>query len=148
MVERKLTEKDIPKIAAIERSCFSDAWTAETLAAESEREGFVGLIAEENGEAVGFAYGNTLFEDAELYKIAVSPEFRKKGVGKALLDGFASAVMARGARRIFLEVRVGNAAARALYAGGGFVENRVRRRYYADGEDCLEMRKSLYPDEE
>lgn len=147
-VTRALSEKDIPKLAAMEQICFSDAWTAETLAEEMAREGFVGLLAEENDAAIGFAYGNALFENAELYKIAVLPDCRKKGVGKALLDAFTDAVKAMDARQIFLEVRVGNVAARALYAGQGFVVNRVRRRYYADGEDCLEMRKGLYPDEE
>lgn len=148
MVMREFTEKDISKLAVLEKSCFSDAWTLEMLKGETAREGFCCLLAEEKGEAIGFVYGNVLFEDAELYKVAILPDFRGKGLGKALVEGFSEFVKEKGARQIFLEVRVGNAAALALYARQSFERTRLRKRYYADGEDCLEMRKSLYPDEE
>lgn len=145
---REFTIRDLEKLAALENRCFPDAWTLEMLKSETGREGFCCLFAEENGEAVGFIYGNVLFEDAELYKVAVLPVCQKRGIGKALVEGFSEQVKAKGARRIFLEVRVSNAAALALYAGQGFEKTRVRKRYYADGEDCLEMRKDLYPNGE
>ena len=54
----------------------------------------------------------------------------------------------RGAIRAFLEVRVGNAAAIALYESRGYRKLRVRRKYYPDGEDAFVMSKRLFPPEE
>ena len=100
-----------------------------------------------HGEEIGFVYGNVVFEDAELYKVAVLPEYRGKGFGKELAQAFIAAVQEKGARQIFLEVRVSNQAALSLYVGQGFERVRLRKRYYSDGEDCLELKKNLYPEE-
>jgi ribosomal-protein-alanine N-acetyltransferase len=145
---REFTEKDLSKLALLEKSCFADAWTMEMLKSEMGRDGFCCLLAEADGEAAGFVYGNVLFEDAELYKVAVLPDFRGKGIGRGLMNAFSGFVKDKGAQQIFLEVRVSNQAALALYLGQNFEKTRLRKRYYADGEDCLEMRKSLYPDAE
>lgn len=145
---RQFTEKDLTKLALLEKGCFSDPWTLEMLKSEIDRDGFCGLLCEEAGESVGFVYGNVLFDVAELYKIAVLPLCRGKGVGKKLAAAFLDLVKAKGARQVFLEVRVSNQAALLLYLGQGFEKTRLRKRYYADGEDCLELKKSLYPDEE
>lgn len=145
---REFTEKDLSRLAVLEKACFADAWTMEMLKSEIGRDGFCALVAEKDGEPMGFVYGNLLFEDAELYKVAVLPAYRGNGFGKTLVEGFTDLVKRKGARQIFLEVRVSNAAALALYLGQGFEKTRLRKRYYADGENCLEMRKSLYPDEE
>ena len=145
---REFTEKDLTELAVLEKACFADPWTVEMLKSESERDGFCCLLAETQGECVGLVYGNVLMDVAELYKVAVLPTFRAKGCGKALAESFISLVKKMGARQIFLEVRVSNQAALALYLGQGFEKTRQRKRYYADGEDCLEMKKSLYPDAE
>ena len=144
---REFTEKDIAKIAAIERACFTEAWSLEMIKAECARPEFCALVLEEGEETLGFIMGTVLFEDAEIYKVAVLPPNRGKGFGYLAVDGFAAAVLSRGATRIFLEVRPSNVAALHLYQKYGFEKTRLRKRYYADGEDCLEMKKELYPDE-
>ena len=65
--------------------------------------------------------------------------YRGKGIGKKLVNALVKKLYARGVRRIFLEVRVSNAAAMALYLRCGFVGVAVRPRYYGDGEDALVM---------
>ena len=144
---RKFTDKDLGKLAILEKNCFSDAWTMEMLRDTARQDGFCALLAELDGEEIGFVYGNVVFEDAELYKVAVLPDFRGKGFGKLLAQAFMEAVKEKGARQIFLEVRVSNQAALALYVGQGFERVRLRKRYYSDGEDCLELKKDLYPEE-
>lgn len=98
---RQFTEKDLTKLALLEKGCFSDPWTLEMLKSEIDRDGFCGLLCEEAGESVGFVYGNVLFDDAELYKIAVLPLCRGKGVGKKLAAAFLDLVKAKGARQVF-----------------------------------------------
>lgn len=144
---RDWTERDLPKLMALERACFADAWTTEMMKNEYARNGFCGVLAEENGEVVGYACGYTLFEDAELPKIAVARECRGKGIGGLLLDTFTERAAERGAERIFLEVRISNEPALGLYKSRGFEKTRIRKRYYSDGEDALEMKRELCPED-
>ena len=146
-VIRDWTEKDLPAIAMLERACFSEPWTMEMLKNEFSRKEFCGALLEEDGKIVGFVCGMTLFEDAELMKVAVAESCRKRGLGGALVDEFYSRAVSRGAERIFLEVRVSNAAALGLYQSRGYEKTRLRKRYYADGEDALEMKKEVHSEE-
>lgn len=140
---RAWTLADIPAIVALERACFSDPWTAEAWLGAIPRADVFGFVAEENGELVGFACGTALFEDSEIWKVAVRETMRGKGLGGALTDALLNEAKARGAQRTFLEVRVGNQAAIGLYRSRGFETTRERKKYYADGEDALEMKKDL-----
>lgn len=144
---REWTEKDLLLVAAIERNCFIDPWTVEMLRAEMQKQDSYGLILEEDGKALGYACGNALFEDGEVEKVAVLAESRGKGYGKALVLGLFEIAKQRGAERIFLEVRASNAPALGLYQSVGFEKTRLRKRYYENGEDALEMKKELYPEE-
>ena len=144
---RDWTERDLPKLMALERACFADAWTTEMMKSEYARGGFCGVLAEEDGEIVGYVCGFTLFEDGELLKIAVGQESRDKGIGGLLLDAFAEKAISQGAERIFLEVRISNEPALGLYRSRGFEKTRIRKRYYPDGEDALEMKRELFPED-
>lgn len=78
----------------------------------------------------GFLLGRVIAGEAELLTVAVAPEARRLGSGRALLAGFAQAARARGADSAFLEVAEDNAPARALYAAAGWAEAGRRRGYY------------------
>lgn len=97
----------------------------------------------------GFALGRAAAGEAELLTIAVAPEVRRRGTGRALLDRFEAAAAAAGAVTAFLEVAEVNAAARALYAAGGWRRLGRRRGYYRlpDGAavDALVLRKEIGP---
>ena len=140
---RLWTENDLPIIQAAEKKCFDDPWTETMIKGEYARSDFFGLILESDGEFVGYLAATVLFEDGEIPKIAVLPNFRGKGYGKALMEGAFSEFQVRGAERVFLEVREGNIPAVRLYTGCGFETTRLRKRYYADGENALEMKKEL-----
>lgn len=145
---REWTEKDLPSVAIVERGCFDDPWTVEMLRAELGKADSYGVILEEDGKAVGYACGNALFEDAEIEKVAVVKDCRGKGYGKALVNALLALAQEKGAQRVFLEVRASNAAALALYQGIGFKKTRIRKRYYENGEDALDMKKEFVLDEE
>ncbi|MBQ9714361.1 MAG: ribosomal protein S18-alanine N-acetyltransferase [Clostridia bacterium] len=141
---RDSTEKDLSKLMLLERECFDDPWTIEMMKGEFSRVGFCGVLAELDGEVVGYACGFSLFEDSELLKIAVRDEVRGRGIGGLILDGLTERAMALGAQRMFLEVRASNGSAIRLYASRNFAKTRIRKRYYADGEDALEMKRDFY----
>lgn len=83
----------------------------------------------EDQEAAGFLMSRGAADEEELLLIAVRPEHRGKGVGSALLQRFFAAAEARGASRLFLEMRDGNPA-ESLYRRTGFEPVGRRRNYY------------------
>ena len=91
----------------------------------------------------GFLLGRVVADEAELLTLAVAPEARRQGLGRALLNEFALTSSARGAREAFLEVAADNAPAIALYAGNGWDRAGQRRDYYAPGIDAIIMRRGL-----
>lgn len=132
-------------LAAIHAAAFAGGerpWTSEEIRALAERPGGL-LVAGEDG----FALGQTVGEEAEILSIAVRPDRRGEGVGRALLAAFEAEAAARGARRVLLDVAEGNLPARRLYAAAGYAEDGRRPRYYRlpNGErpDAILMSKSL-----
>ena len=91
----------------------------------------------------GFLLGRVVADEAELLTLAVAPEARRRGVGRALLAEFAHTSHARGAREAFLEVASDNAPAIALYASAGWQRAGTRRDYYAPGIDAMVMRREM-----
>lgn len=100
--------------------------------------GAVRVTVSDEGGVNGFAVWSLVLDEAEIQYIAVAPECRRRGVATRLIDEIAAR-----ASVIFLEVREGNAAARALYKKRGFAETGVRRAYYSDGENAVVMRKEI-----
>lgn len=140
---RKVMEKDIESIARLEAKCFRLPWTESDIRAALRRFDFYGLIAEKGEDVVGFLLGSLLFENAEVYRVAVSPTLRGQGVGGQILDTFLREVKEAGAEQALLEVRVSNVGANALYKSRGFGVARVRKNYYEGVEDAFEMVKFL-----
>jgi ribosomal-protein-alanine N-acetyltransferase len=91
-----------------------------------------GTPAREGQAAAGFALSRGAADEEELLLIAVHPDHRGRGIGRALIERFAAAARARGARRLFLEMREGNRA-EALYRRCGFESVGRRRHYYRRG---------------
>lgn len=97
----------------------------------------------------GFVLGRVIADEAELLTIAVDPAARRLGTGAALLSTFHAQAAARGAVTAFLEVAEDNAAARALYARGGWTESGRRRGYYHPPQgapvDALVLTRTIAP---
>lgn len=77
----------------------------------------------------GFSIARVVLDEAELLLLGVSPRFRRRGIGDALLRHFTAEAATRGAARLHLEMRDGNAAA-ALYRSAGFEQVGRRPKYY------------------
>ena len=95
----------------------------------------------------GFAIGQIVFDEAELFLIMVKPNFKKQGFGRQILSAFESDANLRGAARVILEVASGNVAARSLYASQSYREIARRKNYYVfpsgNYEDAIVMEKQL-----
>jgi [ribosomal protein S18]-alanine N-acetyltransferase len=135
---------DAEMVVAIDRACFRDA----TLNVETElRHPWAYLfLARPEGEtsARAFLLAWLVSDELHVLSIATAPDFRRRGLGRALLAHIIEFAAARGARTALLEVRPSNQAALALYGSFGFVVTRRRPRYYADNqEDAIEMTLAL-----
>ena len=93
-----------------------------------------GLPPESGQPAAGFALSRLTLDEEELLLFAIAPPFRRQGLGQRLLSLFAQDALARGARRLVLEMRRGNPAGK-LYGAFGFAPVGERPNYYraADG---------------
>ncbi len=112
---------------------FGEAWTFSQCAGLLPMPGVWLTLAREGSELMGFALSRIVADEAELLLLAVRPSAQRGGVGGHLLDHFVSSAIARGARRLHLEVRDGNGALN-LYRRSGFTLVGRRRRYY-NGQD-------------
>jgi len=101
------------------------------------------LVVEQDGRVVGHAVASLVADVAELQRIAVSADHRRRGLAGALLDEVVALALRARAERILLEVREDNVAALGFYAARGFVEVDRRRRYYRDGATAVVLQRSL-----
>lgn len=129
---------DIPAAAALERLCFSTPWDEQLLAAALEQPAFRLWGVKDAQRLAGYVSIYHLAEEVEILNLAVAPEFRGQGVGKALLRQVCGYAEIQGVERIVLEVRVGNIPAVRLYERFGFRTAGRRKAYYPDNrEDAL-----------
>ena len=95
----------------------------------------------------GFAVGQVIVNEAELFLIMTKPEHRKQGIGHRILETFEQRALQNNIRRIILEVAYSNVAARALYTSNGYQQIAVRKNYYTfpNGRrvDAIVMEKHL-----
>jgi ribosomal-protein-alanine N-acetyltransferase len=104
-------------------------------------------IAEENGEVWGLVVFRIIADEAEILNLAVEPHRRRQGIAWRLIEDAFATCKAAGVRKIFLEVRASNQAARNLYARIGFTENTLRPKYYRDPpEDGLVLKLAIKKD--
>ena len=138
-------ESRLETLVELDRRCFETPWPASSWAGElgaAHTQQFVGL--QERGGLVAYASVSLVAGEAEIRRIAVLPEHRRRGHGREFLVALLGRLRAAGAERVYLEVRASNRAARALYAAAGFAEDRIRAGYYrAPLEDGVDLSRSL-----
>ena len=140
VVEPLSSLAEIDAILAVEEASFTNPWTREMYLAELDHPGvaFFYVARDARRRVVGFCSFWRVLDELHINNLAVLAEFRRTGVGSALLARALHEGMARGARRATLEVRRSNAAARQLYGRFGFNVAGVRKDYYTHPvEDAL-----------
>lgn len=134
---RPVRPGDLDAITDLEQAAFQDFWPREMLAYEMEHPRAVLLLAHLGGRPAGYAAFRHAADEAELLRLAVRPEERRRGVAQALVSRGFELLRKENVQVCFLEVRQDNAPAIALYERLGFVRNGRRRGYYRDGTDAL-----------
>jgi ribosomal-protein-alanine N-acetyltransferase len=136
-----MTAADIPAVHDIERASFPVPWPPYAFHHELESNRLARYLVVRAGDRT-VAYGGVwlMVDEAHVTTFAVSPAWRRKGVGARLMLALLQVAVEVGAQVATLEVRLSNLAARNLYQRFGFRPVGVRPRYYSDdGEDALVM---------
>ena len=133
--------KDVDAVAAIEQATFARPWSRDSFRRELTRNAVARyLVAEENGEILGYAGAWVILDESHITNIAVREAARGRGIGKKLTAELLQVLSNLGACYATLEVRVSNVRAQNLYKSLGFVSVGKRKRYYEDNnEDAFLM---------
>lgn len=135
---RPMQAADLPNVAELDRLSFSHPWPPDAFEAELANINARCWVAEVDGRVAAALVLWRVLDEAHIATIAVHPDFRRQGLGKALLRAGMDAAYAEGARIYHLEVRAGNWAAQKMYADFGYEIVGRRPKYYQDnGEDAL-----------
>jgi ribosomal-protein-alanine N-acetyltransferase len=146
---RALDARDLDALEVIERLSYPAPWSRAMFAAELQKPGTLAIGAYgESGELVGYAIVSRYVDAWHVMNIAVTPEYRRRGIAKALLERLFDTTANDPRRGYTLEVRVSNTDAIRLYESAGFAVRGIRRGYYTDNrEDALIMWREPTPTE-
>jgi [ribosomal protein S18]-alanine N-acetyltransferase len=141
MIIRRMNEQDLDEVLLLEKELFAAPWNREHFLFELNENPFsfclVGII-DDQIVAAGCAW--IIYERAEISTIGVVKTQQRKGYAKEMLRMVHRHAALLGVNQIFLEVRVSNHPAIALYESFGYKVTKIRKNYYSDNhEDAYEM---------
>ncbi len=144
LIFEKMTEQHIPRVAELEKQCFSTPWSENALSEELSNNFARFIVALSNGEIVGYIGSHNVLGEVYITNVAVFPEYRKNGFGEALIKMLVETVKNENADFITLEVRKSNASAIKLYEKCGFCAVGERKNFYEKPcEDAILMTKNF-----
>ncbi len=137
---RPMSATDLVAVMGIEALTFPSPWTHGVFSDELAAHNRAWLVAEDEGEILGYGGIMIVDDEAHLMNIAVRDDARGHGIGRSLLRQLLDTAAEMGALRVTLEVREGNTGAIALYQAEGLHAVGLRPGYYADSsEDAVIM---------
>ena len=132
----------VEAIVELERVCFSDPWSMNSIVSELNNPLSLWLVAMEGDKLAGYVGSQSVLGWADMMNIAVSPDFRRQGVAQQLVLELITHLKLNNVTCLTLEVRVSNDPAINLYHKLGFVQVGRRPNYYRNPkEDALILRK-------
>lgn len=136
---RPMAIADVDGVMAVEKDSFSTPWSRSAFEEELAQNRLARyIVAEEDGQVVGYAGMWLVINEAHVTNVAVSGSRRGEGIGRLLMETLMKLARENGMGSMTLEVRVSNMVARHLYETLGFAEAGIRKNYYSETkEDAL-----------
>lgn len=135
---RSMTMDDIDVVVQLERKIYPEPWSEQAFVEELSRSNRAYYVVEGAEGIVGYGGMFVVEPDAHIATVAVTDEYRGRGLGTRLMLALIEAALEAGAENLTLEVRLDNYAAREIYRRFGFVPIGIRKNYYRDS-DALVM---------
>ena len=142
---RPMRPDDVPDVMTVEEAAYEHPWTA-GIFRDCLRVGYSCWVCEQGGRLVGHGVMSVAVGEAHVLNVCVDPAMQGLGIGRRLLERLLGIARERSADTAYLEVRVSNARAIALYESAGFCEIGQRSGYYPDAhgrEDARVYAKAL-----
>lgn len=137
-----MNEAHIEPIARLEKQCFSDPWSVNSIASELNNPLSVWVVAMDGPRLAGYVGSQSVMGWADMMNLAVDPDYRRQGIAERLIQELICRLKEDQVTCLTLEVRVSNHPAIALYEKTGFAEVGRRPGYYHNPkEDALILRK-------
>ena len=111
----KMQESHVRQIAELEKLCFHDPWSENSIASELCNRLSLWFVAEVDGSVVGYVGSQTVLGETDMMNVATHPDYRKQGIARALINTLVAALAEQGSHSLMLEVRVSNAQAIRIY---------------------------------
>lgn len=142
---RPFQPADFATVCELDKLCFPPgiAYPPEEVAYFLSERGAICHVAIVGENIVGWILGHARKVTGHVVTIDVHPDWRRRGVGLALLDELEKDFRGRGCKKVRLEVATNNPDALAFYARLGFRSLKILPRYYADDSDAYLMKRTL-----
>ena len=137
-----MTADHVSQVAELEKICFSDPWSENSITYELTNPLSLWLVAVEGDKVAGYVGSQSVMGESDMMNVAVHPDFRRQGVAEKLVLELVAALAKKDNHCLTLEVRASNVPAIALYEKLGFAQIGLRKNYYRNPkEDALILRK-------
>ena len=141
-----MTAPDLPEVHAIETASFKTPWSHGLFADELDKAVAISSVVRIKGRVAGYICSNVVLDEGHILNLAVHQDFRRKGIASYMLRALLETMKEQGCRSVFLEVRISNAEATAMYEKLGFEYLGTRKNYYTTPvEDAVLMVRRFTP---
>ncbi len=137
-----MTIEDCEAVGEIERRNFSVPWTVDDFEGSIVQDNYrLYVCVSDDDEIIGYSSFYFVVDEAEIVNIFVREDYRKSGIGKALIEKMIEEARNQNVKNMFLEVRKSNEPAKGLYKKCGFSDVSIRKGFYEKPtEDAIVMR--------
>ncbi|NIA14368.1 MAG: ribosomal protein S18-alanine N-acetyltransferase [Nitrospiraceae bacterium] len=143
----RLEKSHIPEIMPIEREAYPEPWTIGMFHQDAVSPSACFYVAHLDGQLVGYVGMWVVIDEAHITSVTVHQAYRRRGLGRMLLEYILNVARHLGLSHATLEVRETNIAAQRLYYSMGFQHVGRRKEYYSKTrEDAIIMLKELAHD--
>lgn len=145
LLVRPMREHDLAQVMRVEAEAYEFPWT-EGIFRDCLRAGYSCWSQLQEEHLVGYGIMTVAVEEAHVLNLCTDPQHQRQGLARRLLGHLMETAFRHGAGHVFLEVRVSNLAAQALYVSEGFSKVGVRKAYYpanSGREDAIVLRRAL-----
>lgn len=126
----KMSKEHIDSVVNLENECFSEPWSFEGILQELSNDKAYFIVAIMDNKVAGYTGMYCIYGDCYITNIAVSHNYRRLGIGKALINKLIKYAKKQNYNFISLEVRESNISAINLYKSFGFKKIGVRQNFY------------------
>lgn len=143
---RWIIRRDMPIVLSIENSSFEFPWTEEAFIRCLRQRNSIGMVAEFDSRVVGFMIYELHKNRIHIVNFAVDQDFRRRGVGLALVSKLIDKLSHERRNRIMLEVHETNIVAQCFWKAAGFKAISILREFYEEtSEDAYLMQYRHIP---